>query len=99
MNGRQNVSKNATPFKIWFEQMTESARVAFSRDNYLPEGAGLEFKDFMSFFDQRKEKLRNELGRVLALVSDRTPEVLPEWADLDDEIDEQATQLVAGAIE
>lgn len=93
MEGRRNESKNATPFKTWFEQMDETRQKAFAEENYLPETVGLEFENFMLFFEQRKEKLREELNKVLALTNERALNVPSEWNERDDEIE------VAGEIE
>jgi hypothetical protein len=85
MEGRRNESKNATPFKLWFEQMDEANREAFANQNYLPNTVGLEFENFMLFFNQRKEKLRAELGKVLALSTGKALDVPSEWDGRDDE--------------
>jgi hypothetical protein len=87
MEGRRNESKSATPFKTWFEQMDDIKRAAFASGNYLPEAIGLEFKNFKIFFDARKEKLRSELKKVLALTSDRVAEAPSEWIGRDDEVE------------
>ena len=58
MEGRQNESKNASPLKGWIEQMRETEQAAFASNNYFPEGVGLDFKDFMSFYQKRQEILR-----------------------------------------
>lgn len=91
MERRQNSSKNDTSFKEWFMQKDEADRIAFSKNNYLPDDVGLEFKNFMEFFKQRKEKLRLELRKALkvqALTAGQSA-VLTEWDGHNDEIDEQ----------
>ncbi|AKB27659.1 hypothetical protein MSSIT_0940 [Methanosarcina siciliae T4/M] len=91
MSGRQNSTKNATPFKEWFMQMDESDRTAFSKNNYLPDDVDLDFENFIVFFKQRKEKLRLELRKVLkvqALTAGQLA-VLTDWDGHNDEIDEQ----------
>jgi hypothetical protein len=109
MDGRQNVSKSATPLKDWVEEMEESKKETFdankfAADNYFPkadeDGAaiGLEFKNFMTFFARRKEVLRDELMRVLALTSDSPAPTIPaEWND--DEVDPQERVLAVERIE
>jgi hypothetical protein len=67
LNDRRNMSKNATPIAEWTAKMTVSNRAAFVRENYFPEGVGLDFEEFMDFFAQRKEILRGELRKVLAM--------------------------------
>ncbi|WP_094227527.1 DUF262 domain-containing protein [Methanolobus psychrotolerans] len=91
MNGRQNSSKNATPFKEWFLEMNGLEQKAFAKSNYLPEGASLDFKDFIDFFRQRKEKVREELRKILTVqaATDISIAFLPEWDGHDEEIDEQ----------
>ena len=86
MEGRQNCSKNAAPFKIWHGQMDESQQAAFAVNNYLPPGVSLDFKDFMGFFALRKEMLRNAVRKVVALTSTPSP-ILPqsEVNDRDDD--------------
>jgi len=93
MEGRQNESKKATPFKTWFAQKDKAAQEKFAADNYLPENIGLEFENFKSFFERRKEKLKKELDKVLALTSNKIPDVQPEWDARDEEPE------AAGAIE
>ncbi len=99
MEGRLNESKNATPLKRWVEQMDDSGRTAFFGSNYFPENVDLAFKDFMIFFKRRKERLRKELKKVLALTSEK-PSTLPvDWSDRDDEIESQKDRIVTGASE
>ncbi|MDO8313840.1 MAG: DUF262 domain-containing protein [Rugosibacter sp.] len=85
MKDRQNESKNATPLKTWMENMEESERVAFFKDNYFPANESLEFSKFMQFFKLRKEILRNELRKVLALTNVQAAVVIPEWSDQTEE--------------
>lgn len=59
MEGKQNESKNATPLGKWVGRESESWGATFARNNYFPENVGLGFKDFMEFFKQRKEVLKN----------------------------------------
>jgi hypothetical protein len=89
MEGSQNVSKNATPLIDWVGQMTEFARTVFAKENYFPDGVGLEFKDFDAFFEQRRKVLRRELMRVLALTSSSSPAAPEEWDGYDAEIEGQ----------
>lgn len=92
MEGKQNSAKNATPFKNWYDELTEAHKASFSTSNYLPLGIGLEFEHFMDFFRERKETLRSELKKVLALseVATRDDAV---WAGRDDEIEDGAEIL------
>jgi uncharacterized protein with ParB-like and HNH nuclease domain len=67
LEGRQNESKNATEFKVWLSQKNESEQNHFRVSNYIPDKVELEFKNFRNFFEKRKEKLKTELKRVLAV--------------------------------
>lgn len=72
MEGKQNICKNAAPLKVWFELKSRMDQSKFVNDNYFPPAIGLDFKDFMDFFDKRKEILRSELTKVLAMSSRKT---------------------------
>lgn len=76
MEGKKNISKNAAPLKVWFELKSGMDQSKFVNDNYFPPAIGLEFKDFMVFFDKRKEILRSELTKVLAMSSCKTSDEL-----------------------
>jgi hypothetical protein len=99
MNGRQNISKNATPLKDWVAKMTESEQATFASDNYFPKAIGLEFKDFVKFFRARKEVLRDKLKSALAFTSDRPPAMPAEWNNHDDEVEPQRHPLAVETIE
>jgi hypothetical protein len=99
MEGRQNESKNAKPLKKWVETMSESERATFASSNYFPVNVGMEFKDFMKFFKQRKEVLRNELKKVLALTNEPLPEAMAEWNDRDNDIETQEGQVAREVME
>jgi hypothetical protein len=87
MEGKQNSAKNATPFKDWFDGMSEAHQASFSKSNYLPSGVGLEFEQFMDFYRERKEMLRTELKKVLAMSEAATRDEAV-WAGRDDEIED-----------
>jgi len=67
MEGRENESKNATAFEVWLSQKDDSEREHFMANNYIPNDVSLEFKGFKAFFEKRKNKLKLELKKVLAL--------------------------------
>ena len=98
MTGRQNNSKNATPFKEWFMQMDEADRTAFSKNNYLPTDIELSFENFIDFFKQRKEKLRLELRKVLKVevLTAGRPAVPTELDRHEEETDEQVYLTAEG---
>lgn len=87
MEGRQNESKNASTFKDWMNQKEESERGIFCVSNYISKDVAFEFAAFKSFYEMRKEKLKNELKRVLAVTSVAVPPIAGEEIieDLDDD--------------
>ena len=99
MKGQVNESKNATPFKIWFEQMSPAEQSAFSRDNYLPDYVSLDFQDFMLFYEKRKDILRKELKKVLAITDKKPTEDDEEWSGRNDEIEVPENWVPEGAKE
>ena len=95
MNGRQNLSKNATPLKDWLGRMSEPEQASFAKDNYFPEDVALDFKDFRQFFADRKEVLRNKLKKALALTNAKSVVTQDEWNDHDEEESETAVTRLA----
>jgi uncharacterized protein with ParB-like and HNH nuclease domain len=89
LNDRWNKSKNATPLKIWMESLDESVQRTLKVDNYFPDDVRLEFCNFMSFYEKRKEILLNQLFQVLA-ISKMGKSLSNEFVDseLDDEPEE-----------
>lgn len=87
MEGKQNSAKNATPFKNWFETMNESHQSSFAKNNFLPSEVSLEFEQFMDFYKKRKDILRVELNKVLAVSKTATRDETV-WAGRDDEIED-----------
>lgn len=70
MEGRQNESKNATEFINWLSKKNELEQTHFRLGNFIPEGESLEFRNFKIFFEKRKNKLKVELKKVLAINND-----------------------------
>ena len=72
MEGLENESKNKTPFKDWLYGKDDkgnpnvSDREKFLNDNYIGTTISLEFNDFETFFNKRKEILRNKIREVLS---------------------------------
>lgn len=66
MEGKQNVSKNATEFKKWVGQLPRDKFENFCLSNFIPQEQDFDFSNFISFFEARKEKLKLELKKVLA---------------------------------
>ena len=79
----RNTSKNATPLKQWVEQMEPSVQATFAADNYFPGSASLAFSEFIDFYDKRKELLRSELRKVLAMTDIQPPEPAGDWESRD----------------
>ncbi|MEO5955191.1 MAG: hypothetical protein ABIR36_05810, partial [Nitrospiraceae bacterium] len=77
----------------WVEKMSESDQTTFARKNYFPENIDLGFKTFMTFFQKRKELLKNELKNVLALTNEKPSEALAEWNDRDERIEPQEIRI------
>lgn len=71
MEGKENESKNKTPFKNWLygKDANENPNVSdidrFKKDNYISTGLSLDFKDFEYFYEARKNMLRDEIKKVL----------------------------------
>jgi len=71
MEGRENESKNKTPFKEWLHGMDANGNPnvtdvdKFKKDNYIPDRTSLNFRDFEDFYEARKKILRNEIAKAL----------------------------------
>jgi uncharacterized protein with ParB-like and HNH nuclease domain len=71
MEGKENESKNKTPFKDWLYGRDSSGHpnvadpMKFKKDNYISESVSLDFKDFEVFYQERKNRFRTEIKRVL----------------------------------
>ncbi len=70
LEGRQNESKNATEFNIWLSKKDILAQNHFKISNYIPDDLSVDFKDFLTFFERRKIRLKEELKKVLAINND-----------------------------
>ena len=93
LRGRENVEKNATPLVEWMARRPETEKAAFRRDNYFPEGVGLEFARFEEFHQQRKEIMRAKLRAELAIASEPQGAPLDDWEALEDINDEEVRGL------
>ena len=71
MEGKENESKNRTPFKDWLYGKDSSGQpnmidpTKFKKDNYISETVSLDLKDFETFYHERKKQLREEIKKVL----------------------------------
>lgn len=69
MEGTENESKRATPFATWIaENFSESEKEQFLRTNFIPASASWNFDSFRSFFEARKQLLRDELKKRLLVL-------------------------------
>jgi uncharacterized protein with ParB-like and HNH nuclease domain len=64
LEGRENESKNASPFGEWFETNI-TYKEKYKQDNYIPIDVGLEFNLFHEFYEKRKELLKIKLKELL----------------------------------
>lgn len=67
MEGKQNASKNAIPFKEWLYSKNESYKFKFCSDNYIPSNVEYDLVDFDSFYFERKKLIKEELIKVLEI--------------------------------
>ena len=71
MEGKENGSKNRTPFKDWLYGKDSSGQPnvsdpkKFKKGNYISETVSLDLKDFEAFYQERKKQLRKEIKKVL----------------------------------
>lgn len=71
MEGKENESKNKTPFKNWLygKDANKNPNVSdidrFKKDNYISTGLSLDFEDFEYFYEARKNMLKDEIKKVL----------------------------------
>lgn len=71
MEGTENEEKNKTPLASWVNGNDRSGRPNVSdfnkylADNYVPNGVSLDFKNFLTFYDKRRDFLKTELTRLL----------------------------------
>ena len=76
MEGRENSSKNATPFKDWFEgkdgsgKKNVSDQIKFKEDNFIPN-TEFDFDNFEEFYTKRKELMKLELIKILNLSTEQ----------------------------
>lgn len=76
LEGGENQSKNASPFKEWLlkEYPKDSTREVFLDRNYIDSAVSLELKDFETFFEERKKLLKTALAQALEIKHSRGSE-------------------------
>lgn len=67
MNRRWNSSKNCTTLSDWFYSQSETHQQEIQTRGAYPKNVSLEFADFLEFHEERKERLRKQLCKVLDL--------------------------------
>jgi hypothetical protein len=72
LEGLRNISKNAAPLHEWLAGMSPAELRTFAVNNYFPDRVGFEFKNFPAFYHERKEILRRELRKILAMTEQPT---------------------------
>lgn len=98
LHGPENSAKNATPLQEWIARMDPAMRSTFMQENYFPPGVSLEFADFQTFFQARKEILRARLKAVLAFSSEKRDPAPEEW-EIEGEIElEQRAEPFGAAL-
>lgn len=85
LEGLRNISKNATPLQDWLAGMSPAELRTFVANNYFPDEVGWEFKNFRAFYAQRKEILRRQLRKILAMTDQPTAAAPQDTATNDPE--------------
>lgn len=96
LEGRINASKNDTPFEEWLNGTNNEGppnvadKQKFLSDNYIDDALDLSFASYMAMFTKRREKLSEELHRILQvkkeeLDNDQNSDSLEEYTD--DQVD------------
>lgn len=66
LEGRENESKNATPFVQWLEANVTNQE-HYKEQHYIPKDILLEFGTFHEFYDKRKALLKTKLQDILKI--------------------------------
>jgi hypothetical protein len=71
LQANQNIEKTDKHFLIWLIEMypDQSDRNNFLLQNHISTTVSLNFEDFMSFYETRKQNLREKLKRALGVTS------------------------------
>ncbi len=70
MEGRENESKQATPFANWIIGKSNGIRnvpdiTKFKVDNFIPKDISLDFRQFDNFYERRRKLLEQAIRNVL----------------------------------
>lgn len=85
LNGRVNVSKNATPLITWMARMSQEEQSMFRQHHYFPDNVSLELSSFIAFYEKRREVLRAELQSVLAINNAQPIDQSDNWESQEDQ--------------
>jgi hypothetical protein len=66
LEGKENQSKLATPFKVWIKKECpkDLDRKTYLRSHHIPD-VSLELSDFSQFFEKRRDLLKEKLAKLL----------------------------------
>lgn len=72
LEGKENQSKQATPFDVWFRKQypRDAAATLYRQSHLIPDGS-LELKDFTTFFEKRNAMLKEELVKILKIPGEK----------------------------
>lgn len=67
LEATSNIEKSDQEFKLWLATnfTTEDARESYLRQNLITPSQSLAIEDFLSFFEQRRQNIKNQLMRLL----------------------------------
>ncbi len=73
LEGGENESKNKTPLIEWINNNEVILDLEkYKNDNYIPNDVSLEFKDFESFYNRRRELVKDRLKNILLITENTT---------------------------
>lgn len=67
MDGPENEEKSSTLFKKWLDEKQIDEKTEFMKNNYIPENISLEHNNFIEFYNQRKELLKEYFRKLLQM--------------------------------
>lgn len=66
LEGRSNGSKNDMRLVDYYNDMNDQQKIIFMEQAMIPEGVSLEYEDFESFYEKRKEYLTQKIKKLLS---------------------------------
>jgi uncharacterized protein with ParB-like and HNH nuclease domain len=67
IEGQENEEKSSTLFKKWLDEKPIDEKKEFMKKNYIPENISLEHDNFIEFYNQRKELLKEYFREILEI--------------------------------